>query len=163
MSFLDLFKKKKKIMAFELPPPPLPPKAPSFEEEIPSIRPSRELPEISEEQQLSLPIEETDTKTDELPQLPVSNLRERDLMQTLTETVERVAPKQLFVSVDDYKKVMQGTNIIRAKLIETETAVKRLSALSAEEDQIIEKWSKELTDVERKLARVDHIIAKVQL
>ena len=155
MSFLELFKKKKKLGAFELPPPPLPLKPSSFEEEIPSIRP------LERAEELPLPVSQEDTF--EAQQEFVSP--EEKSEPIFTDRTERVsvAPRRLFVSVDDYKKVMQGTNVIRAKLIETESAIKRLSALTTEETHIIEKWSKELADVERKLSRVDQVVAKAQL
>ncbi len=157
MSFLELFKKKKKQGAFELPPPPLPLKPSSFDEEIPSIRP----PETMEELPFP-PQDEIETKQ-EFP--PAEETYEEKPTLVFPDKPERVsvAPRRLFVSVDDYKKVMQGTNIIRSKLIETESAIKRLSALTTEETHIIEKWSKELADIERKLSRVDQTIAKAQL
>ena len=155
MSFLELFKKKKKLGAFELPPPPLPLKTSSFEDEIPSIRP----PENSEI--TSFPI----TEEEKQEYTPLEETPEEKNSPVFVEKPERisVAPKRLFVSVDDYKKVMQGTNVIRAKLIETESAVKRLASFASEETQIIEKWLKELAEIERKLSRVDQTIAKAQL
>jgi len=159
MSFLELFKKKKKLGAFELPPPPLPLKPSSLEEEIPSIRP------LERAEELPLPASQEDTFEAQQEFVSPEETHEEKSEPVFTDRTERVsvAPRRLFVSVDDYKKVMQGTNVIRAKLIETESAIKRLSALTTEETHIIEKWSKELADVERKLSRVDQVVAKAQL
>lgn len=157
MTFLDLFKKKKSL-ELDIPPPPLSSKP--FDE-IPPIRFAEsaestlpEFPQIPEEVQPEAPAAELFEKQ---TFLPVPALDENPIPQI------RVPPAQIFVSVDDYRKIMQNTNTIRARLIETESSLKHLSELRAEEEHLVERWSKELAEVERKLSRVDHAIAKAQV
>ncbi len=153
MTFLDLFKKKRSL-DLDIPPPPLPSKP--FDE-IPPISPAEpalpEFPPIPEEVQLEAPAEMPEKRTF----LPVQEFDE-----TPTPKI-RAPPAQMFVSVDDYRKIMQNTNAIRARLIETESSLKHLSELRVEEEHLVERWSRELAEVERKLSRVDHAIAKAQV
>ena len=153
MAFLDLFKKKKSL---ELELPPLPSKP---LEEIPPIRPA-ELPEFP-------PIPEQQVE-EEAPEEFVPQQSPRVVVHAPSVSEEavpqlRVAPSELFVSVDDYRKIMQDTNFVRARLIETESSLRHLSELRAEEERVVERWSRELSEVERKLARIDHSIAKAQV
>jgi len=153
MAFLDLFKKKKSL-ELDIPPPPLPKPF----EEIPPVRPEglSELPEFPSIPQ-ELPQEES--PQEEI----VQPLAEPEIAPVPAHVPQlREAPHQMFVSVDDYKKIMQNTNSIRAKLIETESSLAKLSELRAQEEHLVDRWSKELAEVERKLARVDHAIARAQ-
>ncbi len=161
MAFFGLFgKKEKKVVELELPPPPAPPKAPI--EEIPPIRPGELPPLPPPPQEFPLPEFPPIPAPEEAPQEPLPAVPVTPERPEVTAEV-RPLPRQLFVSLDDYKKVMQDTNTIRAKLIETEAAIRRLAELRTEEEHVVEKWSRELSEVERKLARVDHAIAKAQV
>ncbi len=76
--------------------------------------------------------------------------------------VIRPTPRPTFVAVDDYKRIINDTNIIRSKLIAADDFVKKLSDLKNEEERAIDRWRHQLEDVEKKLNYVDHLIATAQ-
>lgn len=169
-----LFKKKKK----ELPPPPPPSPPPqSFRGDIAPIRPGDEappelppLPEAPEapprpEIAELPPLPEAPPElppVPETPELPPSfeTPEPPELPELSEEPRERAIPKTSFVDVQDYKKIINDTNIIRSKLMTADNAVKRLNDIKKEEERAIDKWRSQLEDVEKKLHYVDELIAK---
>lgn len=67
-----------------------------------------------------------------------------------------------FVSVDEYRNIMDQSNRVRDKLTESEQFVHRLHEIKAEEEQVFAKWRGQLEDVERKLGHIDRVIAKAK-
>ena len=67
-----------------------------------------------------------------------------------------------FVSVDDYRAIMDQSNRVRDKLAESEQFVNRLHEIKSEEESVFEKWRAQLEDVERKLGAIDRVIAKAK-
>lgn len=154
MGLLNIFKKKKRIPSLDLPPPPLPV---SIEPDIPTIRvrPELELPKFPE-----LPEE-----SEEIEQVEEERRFEEPAVEKSVEPMETVQStvSELFVSVDDYRSVMQNASAVRAKLMTSESTLKSLTDLHAEGERVLDKWARELSDVERKLSRVDAEIARAQL
>ena len=68
----------------------------------------------------------------------------------------------VFVSMDDYRTVMEQSERVRAKLAEAEQVVHRLDEIKIEEEKVFDRWRVQLEDVERKLGHVDRVIAKAQ-
>lgn len=78
-----------------------------------------------------------------------------------SETVRRpVGPA--FVSVDDYRSIMEHSNRVRSKLSEAEEFMHRLVEIKADEEKTFEKWRSQLEDIERKLGQIDKVIAKAK-
>jgi len=159
MGMFDFLKKKTEELP--LPPPPnpemqsmmrgdfepiRPPQDLHFEEPIQEIQ---EMPEMKEE--ISAPIE-----------IPELTAEEKEAIYDTVEEPVRIKPGPAFVAVEDYKTIINDTNIIRSKLMAAETFVKNLSDLKNEEEKSFEKWRKQLEDVEKKLTYVDQLIAEAQ-
>ena len=67
-----------------------------------------------------------------------------------------------FVSVDEYRTIMDNSNRVRDKLAEAEQFVHRLHEIKTEEENVFEKWRGQLEDAERKLGHIDRVIAKAK-
>ena len=78
------------------------------------------------------------------------------------EVIRHMPSRPAFVAVDDYKRIINDTNIIRSKLMDAENFVRRLGDLKNEEERTFEKWRSQLESVEKKLSYVDKIIAKAR-
>jgi hypothetical protein len=183
------FKKKQPLSLPELPPPPSPPDLSQPQGDLPEIKPSAEtMPELPElpaapsfehEPELEAPA----------PELPEAPVPEAEVVEKKEEyavpepaeltpveepevsvfdrtlaaperTVRPVGP--VFVSVDEYRAIMENSNRVRAKLMEAEEFMQRLNEIKAEEEKAFERWRGQLEDVERKLGHIDRVIAKAQ-
>lgn len=78
------------------------------------------------------------------------------------EPVERKVPAKTFVSVDDYRRIMSETNMVRQRLLNADNFMKKLQDLKVDEEKALERWRSQLEDVEKKLAYVDQLIEKSQ-
>ena len=87
---------------------------------------------------------------------------DRTIERPREKEVIRQMPRQSFVAVEDFKQIINDTNVVRAKLMEADNFVKRLTELKNEEERSLEKWRAQLEDVEKKLTFVDHVIEKAQ-
>ncbi len=163
------FLKKKREEELPMPPPPTPPEMPPMMRgDIDSIRaPS---PEMA---QFSMPgMEHEEPPLPELPLALPAPAEEREVRifdrtirpEEREEPTETVRPpvRPTFVAVEDYKRIINDTNMIRSKLMDAENFVKRLSDLKNEEERAFEKWRVQLEDVEKKLNYVDQLIAKAE-
>lgn len=182
---MALFKKKKKKEAPELPPPPKPP---SEEEnvrklgDIPAIKP-KEVPEETPEPEAT----PTPVPTPELPPLPKPEEKPAEIptpeiptpqpVEWKPEEIPRVEealpieekPERarkpvgpVFVAMDEYQKILDDSNKVRAKLMEAEEFIKRLQELKDEEEKTFDRWRAHLEDVERKLTRIDKLLGKAK-
>jgi len=99
-----------------------------------------------------------------IPELPKPKVFDKTITEEIPReaVIEKPEAKPLFVAVDDYNNVRSNTNIIRAKLLEAEEYIQRLSDLKIEEEKSFARWKKHLEDVEKKLTYVDKVIAKAQ-
>lgn len=92
---------------------------------------------------------------------PVEAAREAEPVLTREKILDAIGiqPKEnVFVKVDEYREILEGTNRIRDNLKEATEVILRLNELKGEEDKEFEKWRLELEDVQRKLMYVDKII-----
>ena len=78
------------------------------------------------------------------------------------EVVRHMPSRPAIVAVDDYKRIINDTNIVRSKLMDAENFVRRLGDLKNEEERTFEKWRSQLESVEKKLSYVDKVIAKAR-
>ncbi len=112
---------------------------PSFEEkEFAPVSPKIE--EVPEEEQV--PIEE---------EMPVA---ERETVRP------QVGPA--FVSVDEYRNILEHSNRVREKLDEADGMVARLHEIKASEEKTFGKWRSQLEEIERKLGQIDKVISKAK-
>lgn len=171
MAMFDFLKKKKEELP--LPPPPLPPlrgdvepikppmpqipllPAPQMEpQRVSSLPPMPQIPMVDEDvEPLSAP--KVFDRT-----IPMEPPRRVELSQR-SETV-RISPQKSFVAVEDYRRIVNDTNVVRSKLLDAENFVKRLTELRNDEERSLERWRTQLEDVEKKLAYVDQLIEKAQ-
>jgi hypothetical protein len=108
----------------------------------PFVPESREAPEIESF---------SETQQEEAPSFEVPD----------RETVRRpVGPA--FVSVDEYRTIMEHSDRVRSKLSEAEEFMHRLVEIKADEEKIFDKWRSQLEDIERKLGQIDRVIAKAK-
>ncbi len=122
--------------------------------EMPDI-PKPEYGRKEEYEKAELYEKKEDYEKPELPELqPVEEPFER-------ETVRKpIGPT--FVSVDEYRNILDNSNRIRAKLSEAEEFMHRLDEVKAEEEKTFDKWRGQLEDVERKLAHIDRLIERAK-
>ena len=176
MGVLD-FLRKKKEKELPMPPPPGPPSVPAFRGDIEPIRAPegpemplepKGLPPIPTPPPLPIPSVEDIPEEVPLPPRPIQEIpaEEKEVVfdRTVKEETEVIRPKikPAFVAVEDYKKIINDTNVIRSKLMGAESFVRRLSDLKNEEEKAFEKWQSQLESVEKKLNYVDQLITKAQ-
>ncbi len=168
MGLFGFLKKKKEELP--LPPPPSPPDLPPIlKGDIESIRPSETTEEAPMPEFAPMP---------ELPEMPERLLPapagEKEVMvfdrtvpkeeipepEPVAEVVRHMPVQPTFVAVEDYKRIINDTNVVRSKLMEAENFVRRLGDLKNEEERAFDKWRSQLEDVEKKLSYVDKLIAK---
>ncbi|MBW3019348.1 hypothetical protein KY329_04150 [Candidatus Woesearchaeota archaeon] len=142
---MGLFDKKNKA---GLPLPPPPPRQPEVAPEIPELPPRPSAFEPIQAREEVLPIE-----------APVPILvREEEV-----EYIEPPrAPSKSFVAIEDFKSIINNSNVVRAKISEAEELVKHLSDIKSEEERLFERWRSSLDQIEKKLNYVDKVIEKAQ-
>ncbi len=151
MGLFDFLKKRQEELP--MPPPPTPPEMPPMMRgDIEEIRASEhlELPELPPALPAPIPAREEEV-----------HVFDKTISKQEVETV-RPTLRPTFVAVDDYKKIINDTNMIRGKLMEAENFVRRLGDIKNEEERAFEKWRTQLEDVEKKLNYVDQLIAKAE-
>ncbi len=135
-----------------MPPPPIRLKA----------KPESELPEISfkEEKGLEFPV------IPDMPDIRPAKLAEIAPKQKQVkipvkrEIVVKETVKPMFVSVEDYNKINDHLSKLRSRLKEAEETVDKLEELKKEQEEALDSWMQSLEDIERKITKVDEVIAK---
>ena len=61
----------------------------------------------------------------------------------------------VFVKIDEYKDIMDIMTLMREKLRQAKFLLDKVAELKAQEDQELATWSKELEDVETRVASID--------
>ncbi len=61
----------------------------------------------------------------------------------------------VFVRVEDYKDVLEVLELLNSKLEEAKSTVARINELKNQEDSELELWQSELTDVEKKISKIN--------
>jgi len=181
VSMFKLFKKKKKDSNKDLP-PPLPPEIkrnsipkgdlPTIfpDKEFPKLPKKRDFPELNFPKMPKMPPEHKPVFSP--PSLPKKSFpRFKQIPKVFDKTIEEKMPskkivkprlKPIFVDVDDYKSIINNTNVIRSKLLEAEDFAKKLNHLQDKEEKILDKWSSRLEELDKKLTYVDKVISKAQ-
>lgn len=156
MAMFPFLKKKTDI---PLPPPPAPPDiAPVLRGDIEPIR-APEPAELPEEESYK-PFElRPEPVFEPIPELPLEPVEDKTIA---SEPPQQPLIKPAFVSVDDFKRIINDTNTIRAKLMDAEKFVRKLSDIKNEEEKAFEKWRNQLEGIEKKLSYVDQLISQAQ-
>ena len=165
MALFGFLKKKEDL---PLPPPPSPPQLPPLlKGDIDDI--SAPMEEHEELPQFPTALPAPDMNFPEwTPSPPAGEEEVRVLDKTIQPEMEepieviRPSPKPAFVAIEDYKRIINDTNLIRSKLMDAENFVKRLGDLKNEEERSFERWRTQLEDVEKKMNYVDQLIAKAE-
>ena len=107
-----------------------------------------------------------------LPSLtPVEAPEESVPVETAPAAVEAALPGEIevlapvgpiYVSAEEYQRVLEDANVIRAKLLESEEVVKSIAELRKQEERELDTWRKALNDVERKLSAVDNLLERAK-
>ncbi len=66
-----------------------------------------------------------------------------------------MAEKPLFIKLDEFNEISDIINIINGKVNEAKEAISRIHQLKQEEEAELDTWSKELEEVEKKMAAVN--------
>ncbi len=191
-TMFGFMRKKKQDSLPELPPPPSPGEFPMPEGDIPSIQapempenieapefPSEEAPaelsEIPEPKMPEIPMPKAEEmapfEEHEEPMVPdeeqatisaMPELSEEEEMPIAERETVRKPVEMAFVSVDEYRNIMDHSNRVRTKLDEADGFVHRLSEIKADEEKAFDKWRAQLEEIERKLGQIDRVIAKAK-
>jgi len=177
-------KKKKDPARLEMPLPPEEKISPIGD--FPSIRPSQELPAPKEnfdefpelmipeshEDELPMPPRPEDLMKDDLPPPPSHIFEEehdispemfdKTINEELPRPIIRSRLKPIFVGVDEYSKISEDSNVIRAKLLEADEFVKHLNHLKTKEEDLLKNWRSRVEDIDKKLNFVDELVSKAQ-
>lgn len=66
----------------------------------------------------------------------------------------------LFISIQDYRSILHGTQLIKDSLSKSEELISSMDSLKEHSLKTLELWQAQLEDVERKLAYVDEVLAQ---
>ena len=179
------FLKKKAPEEIALPPPPSPPEAefafPS-EAEIPPIHARMQFEEEIKPEYEKEEVRPEYEKADLFPEIPSYEKEEefempspaaeegsprffdREMREDLPtrEDVMTREIKPMFVAVDEYKNLATNTKVIRARLMEAENHVTRLSDIRNQKEKVLARWRSLIEDSEKKISYVDAVIEKAQ-
>jgi hypothetical protein len=190
VNMFDLFKKKKKGSKAVLPPPLPPEEAHEMPKgDLPPIKADQELlppmhdVNIPELEFPVMPKEESEVEIQPMmpppprprmpgltPEKPFPKFKQHE-PKVFDKTIEEELPskkiirprlKPIFVGVDDYKAIMNNTNVIRSKLLEAEDFAKKLNHLKIKETKILDKWQSRIEDIDKKLNYIDKLVSKAQ-
>lgn len=179
MALFGFLKKKKKV---ELPPPPEAPETRRFISDFDVIQPNEASTQERIPAEIPLPddlgtgIEEetpeqpAETQHEEehneepqelpVPELPRSEVKVFDRRANVQRETVHQRQTPLFISVDDYKRILSQAAAVKAKLSDAEHTMGTLRELKANEEKIIEKWKWQLEDIEKKLSSIERSLEK---
>ncbi|MBD3313562.1 hypothetical protein GF345_03900 [Candidatus Woesearchaeota archaeon] len=66
-----------------------------------------------------------------------------------------MADKPIFIKLDEYNELTDILNIIKVKVSEAKQAITNINQLKQEEEAEVEIWSRELEEVEKRMAVVE--------
>jgi len=87
----------------------------------------------------------------------------RAVKSEMREQQKPAAPedlKHIFISSEEYATIMDHTNKIRSKLLETEERLQSLAQLRGTEEKELLKWQEHLAILEKKLTYMETILEK---
>lgn len=68
----------------------------------------------------------------------------------------------VFVKVDEYKSILELLDAIKQRLSQARQLLARVNELKQQEDQQIATWSRDIEDVEERIASVDKSLLEPQ-
>lgn len=150
------------IDELDLPPPPTYPSAkPTPRPEIPSVPRAGEMypSDAGFGSGINIPVEELTGRRPQQLGLQIGEQPSaREEGSGKGQEQRRESDRPMYVRVDDYKAILEGTSRVRDNLKEATDVVTRMNELKNEEDKEFEKWRAQLEDIQRKLTYVDKII-----
>ncbi|MBS3125376.1 hypothetical protein J4211_03955 [Candidatus Woesearchaeota archaeon] len=185
MAIMDFLKGTKKGRELPLPPPPSPPmtfrgdfdsirppQAPSMPQAIPDFSSNESdftlpdfppaLPAPAEEKEVTVFDKTLTQGAGDFSDSARKSQTDSGLKMKEETEVVRMMPHPAFIAVEDYKRIVNDTNSIRAHVMNAEGFAKKLTELKADEERALERWRSHLEDVEKKLAYVDQLIEKAE-
>jgi len=167
MGILDMFKKKKESSPSpeieeeheELPPLPEIKMDPELDEPVAADIPEPDVPEIMVDD-AELDEEEPEELPENLPaEVPEPLAPQPAPVQAPEPDIIRTQlPPTIFVSVNDYQKIMDGVNFVKSKISKAEDDLKVLNSLQNAEEKELNSMRSMLEDVQRKITYVDEVI-----
>ena len=61
----------------------------------------------------------------------------------------------VFVKINDYKEILDIVDVMKQKLNETRKSISRINELKEQEDQEIDQWEKNVTEITKRLSFID--------
>jgi hypothetical protein len=71
-------------------------------------------------------------------------------------------PAPVFVKIDEYKDILDIVNVMKTKIAEAKHVLRRINELRTDEDNELEMWNNNITDVERKVEQVDKTLFDIE-
>ncbi len=68
---------------------------------------------------------------------------------------------QVFIKIEDYKKIISTVNLLKVKLEEAKEILKSISELKIQEYNQLSKWDSNLEDIEKRIKLVDQELGKL--
>ncbi len=69
----------------------------------------------------------------------------------------------VFIKVTEYKDIVQLIDVLRAKINQAKNLLDEINELKRKEEQLIEKWQNDLTEVENKIDDVDRSLLEPEM
>ena len=181
------FKKKRPLPPLEMPPkpgmdplpePPKPshdtsfeiPHAPELGQPVPEQNDFK-IPEMKEDSQektpdLSIPKQEKPVEDHAIPMPPLEHetkpepVFDYDLPQEETYKGSPLPVEPLFIEGEDFKEILNGINRVKNLVSESESIVATLEELKKAKQVELDRFRKDLEDVQRKITFVDKVLAE---
>jgi len=68
---------------------------------------------------------------------------------------------QVFIKIEDYKKIISTVNLLKSKLEEAKEILKRISELKIQEYNQLSKWDANLEEIEKRIKAVDQNLGRL--
>jgi hypothetical protein len=71
-----------------------------------------------------------------------------------------MAEKQIFIKIEKYNDAIDVIELVKNKIKESKILLQKIKQLKSQEDSMIEKWSSELNEMEKKIAQVSEVFSE---
>jgi predicted nuclease with TOPRIM domain len=68
---------------------------------------------------------------------------------------------QVFIKIEDYKKIISTVNLLKTKLEEAKEILKSISELKIQEYNQLSKWDSNLEEIEKRIKSVDQELGRL--
>ncbi len=157
MGIFDVFKKKS--------PPPAPIRMLEMSDELPQFPELPELPSLHEDEHPEFHQIEEQFKMPEMKEIQQRAPRTIEF-KTYPETSQpeqETSNSPIFISSDDYRRVLDRANVAKEKLIRAEEIIHSLGEIKIQEEKEFERWKAELEKIEQQLSKVESMIARAEV